>query len=169
MLTLSHSIFGIWSFNHHQLIASPSVQPHHLSPDRSKRPRPTAQLGNLSYLSRISLSNPSPLHQILEKSITTMSFLFSPIRRTSATISPAISRRAFSVSSPSRLARITLVGRLGTDPEVVESAKGSQVIKYVIGTNYGPRENRQTSWFRIASFAQEGSPGRDYLLGLTKG
>jgi single-stranded DNA-binding protein len=62
---------------------------------------------------------------------------------------------------------MTLVGRLGADPEISETAKG-QVIRYVVGTSHGPRDNRQTSWFRVASFAQEG-PVRDLVLGLSKG
>jgi single-stranded DNA-binding protein len=62
---------------------------------------------------------------------------------------------------------MTLVGRLGTDPEVTQTSKGD-VIKYAVGTSYGPKDNRQTSWFRVASFAPEG-PVRDLTLGMTKG
>jgi single-stranded DNA-binding protein len=62
---------------------------------------------------------------------------------------------------------MTLVGRIGTDPEIQETAKGS-LVKYVVATSHGPRDNRQTSWFRIASFAPEG-PQRDYVMGLGKG
>ncbi|RMZ78594.1 hypothetical protein DV738_g3773, partial [Chaetothyriales sp. CBS 135597] len=94
-----------------------------------------------------------------------MSFLLAPSRRIAAA-SPLT--RAFSSTRPSQLARLTLVGRLGTDPELNDSSKGTKVIKYVIGTSYGPKDNRQTSWFRVASFAPEG-PQRDYILGLQKG
>ena len=76
--------------------------------------------------------------------------------------------RTFSSTTPSQLARLTLVGRLGTDPEVSDTKAGS-VIKYAVGTSYGPKDNRQTSWFRVASFAPEGSAQRDYLMGLQKG
>ncbi|EXJ62869.1 hypothetical protein A1O7_03311 [Cladophialophora yegresii CBS 114405] len=96
-----------------------------------------------------------------------MSFLLSPARRTASVI-PAFSARTFSTSRPSQLARMTLVGRLGTDPELAETGKG-QVIKYVVGSSYGPKDNRQTSWFRVASFAPEGSQQRDYVMGLSKG
>ena len=61
-----------------------------------------------------------------------------------------------------------MVGRLGTDPEISDTNNGQQVIKYVVGSDYGPKENRQTSWFRVASFAQEG-PSRNYIMGLPKG
>ena len=62
---------------------------------------------------------------------------------------------------------MTLVGRLGADPELSETGKG-HIVKYVVGTSYGPKENRQTSWFRVASFAPEG-PQRDLVMGLSKG
>lgn len=93
-----------------------------------------------------------------------MSFLSSSLRRSAV---PALSHRAFSTTRPSQLARLTLVGRLGADPELVETGKG-QVVRYVVGTSHGPKDNRQTSWFRVASFAPEGPP-RDYVLGLSKG
>ena len=96
-----------------------------------------------------------------------MSFL---LRRPSPlTTSLRSTTRAFSSTTPSQLARLTLVGRLGNDPEVSNTAKGGSVIKYAVGTSYGPKDNRQTSWFRVASFAPEGSAQRDYLMGLQKG
>jgi hypothetical protein len=97
----------------------------------------------------------------------TMSFLLSPARRTASAV-PGFSARTFSTSRPSQLARMTLVGRLGADPELAETGKG-QLIKYVVGTSHGPKDNRQTSWFRVASFAPEGSAQRDYVMGLSKG
>lgn len=94
-----------------------------------------------------------------------MSFLVSPLKRTPLTIPSYV--RAFSSTRTSQLARMTLVGRLGTDPEISETSKGS-IIRYVVGTSSGPKDNRQTSWFRIASFAPEGAQ-RDYVMGLSKG
>lgn len=64
---------------------------------------------------------------------------------------------------------MTLVGRLGTDPEVQQSANGGSFVKYSVGTSYGPKDNRQTSWFRVAAFPPEGSSQRDYVMGLGKG
>ncbi|KAK4939269.1 ssDNA-binding protein, mitochondrial [Elasticomyces elasticus] len=93
-----------------------------------------------------------------------MSFLVSPARRSAVS---GLTHRAFSTSRPSQLARLTLVGRLGADPELVETGKG-QLVRYVVGTSFGPKDNRQTSWFRVASFAPEG-PARDYVMGLNKG
>lgn len=62
-----------------------------------------------------------------------------------------------------------MVGRLGTDPEASEVGQGKTLIKYVVGTSSGPKDNRQTSWFRVASFQNDQSPQKDYLMGLQKG
>ena len=101
-----------------------------------------------------------------------MSFLFSSFRSTACgrvCAFSAIGTRAFSITRPSQLARLTLVGRLGTDPEITTTSSGNEVIKYVVGTSYGPRENRQTSWFRVASFAEKETPIREKIMGLSKG
>ncbi|KAJ9497117.1 ssDNA-binding protein, mitochondrial [Exophiala xenobiotica] len=95
-----------------------------------------------------------------------MSFLLSPTRRAGFAGS-ALASRTFSTTRPSQLARMTLVGRLGTDPELVDVGK-TQLVRYVVGSSSGPKDNKQTSWFRVASFAPEG-PQRDYILGLSKG
>lgn len=94
-----------------------------------------------------------------------MSFLVSPMRRSA----PTIVKRTFSTTQPSQLARMTLVGRLGTDPEIQQSSNGGSFVKYSVGTSYGPKDNRQTSWFRVAAFPPEGSAQRDYVMGLGKG
>jgi hypothetical protein len=104
-----------------------------------------------------------PLSPIL---LSTMSFLLSPTRRAGFAGS-ALASRTFSTTRPSQLARMTLVGRLGTDPELVDAGK-TQLVRYVVGSSSGPKDNKQTSWFRVASFAPEG-PQRDYILGLSKG
>lgn len=61
-----------------------------------------------------------------------------------------------------------MVGRLGADPELKQSKGGNDYIQYVVGSGYGPKDARQTSWFRVASFAPEG-PARDFTMSLTKG
>jgi Single-strand binding protein family len=98
-----------------------------------------------------------------------MSFVLSPVRRSAATISSTLSKRTFSTTQPSQLARMTLVGRLGSDPEIQQSASGGSFIRYSVGTSYGPKDNKQTSWFRVAAFPPEGSAQRDYVMGLGKG
>ncbi|KAG5985025.1 hypothetical protein E4U55_001961 [Claviceps digitariae] len=84
-----------------------------------------------------------------------------------ATAASAGAARSFSTSSPRSTARMTIVGNLADTPEVQATSTGREIIKYAVASNSGPKDNRQTSWFRVASFAE--GPRRDYLLGLTKG
>jgi single-stranded DNA-binding protein len=92
-----------------------------------------------------------------------MSFLLRPTLRTST---PTLSR-AFSSTRPSQLARMTVIGRLGTAPEEVTVSGARTLVRYVIGTNYGKGEKQKTSWFRVASFV-EGAQ-KDFLMGVPKG
>ncbi|KAM3500798.1 hypothetical protein MY10362_006094 [Beauveria mimosiformis] len=87
------------------------------------------------------------------------------LRRAAAPAASAA--RAFSTSSPRSVARITIVGNLADTPEVVTTNSGREIIKYAVASNSGPRENRQTSWFRVTSFAE--GPRKDYLMTLPKG
>jgi single-stranded DNA-binding protein len=95
-----------------------------------------------------------------------MSFLLTPARRT-AYAAPSFAVRSFSSTRAAALARMTIVGRLGTEPELKESASGKGFIRYVVGTDSGPKDNRTTSWFRVTSFAE--GPQREYIAGLQKG
>jgi hypothetical protein len=76
--------------------------------------------------------------------------------------------RAFSASVRRDIAKITLVGNLAATPEVKATSTGKEVIEYSVASSNGPRDNRHTSWFRVATFAEEG-PRRDYLTSLPKG
>ncbi|KAI4108633.1 MAG: hypothetical protein LQ339_002149 [Xanthoria mediterranea] len=76
--------------------------------------------------------------------------------------------RTFSTTRSRPLAKISIVGRLAAEPELKPTSSGQDVIKYAVGTSSGPRENRQTNWWQVASFTPEG-PARDSLLGLGKG
>jgi hypothetical protein len=81
---------------------------------------------------------------------------------------PRIAARSFS-STPARgVARITIVGNLADTPELHATSTGREIIKYAVASNSGPRENRQTSWFRVTSFENPG-PRRDFLQSLPKG
>ncbi|KAI5249485.1 putative ssDNA binding protein [Aureobasidium subglaciale] len=78
--------------------------------------------------------------------------------------------RAFSTSPAHSLARMQLIGRLADQPELTPTSTGRELVRYALGVKGGPKnENgeRQTSWFRVASFAE--GPGRDLLLSLPKG
>ncbi|GES65919.1 ssDNA binding protein [Aspergillus terreus] len=79
-----------------------------------------------------------------------------------------LSARPFSSSASCSVARMIITGRLAAEPELQATSTGQDVIKYAVGSSYGPRDNRQTSWFRVSSFQPEG-PQRDHLLSLPKG
>ncbi|KEY71882.1 hypothetical protein S7711_06023 [Stachybotrys chartarum IBT 7711] len=91
------------------------------------------------------------------------SFVF----RRSAAASAGVSARAFSTSSPRSVARISIIGNLADTPELQATSSGREVLRYAVASNSGPRSNRQTSWFRVTSFAE--GPQRDYMLGIPKG
>ncbi|CAK7273738.1 ssDNA-binding protein, mitochondrial [Sporothrix epigloea] len=80
----------------------------------------------------------------------------------------AASRAAFSTTPARHVARMTIVGHLGDTPELQATSTGHEVLKYVVASSSGPRDNRQTSWFRVSSFLPEG-PQRDLLTSLPKG
>ena len=90
--------------------------------------------------------------------------MYKPSFRTLAPL-----RRHFSTTPRSQLARLTLVGRLGADAEVTITPSGQQLVKYVVGTSYGPKDNRQTSWFRVACFPAPGTAQGELMTGLEKG
>ncbi|OTA59991.1 nucleic acid-binding protein [Hypoxylon sp. EC38] len=92
-----------------------------------------------------------------------MSFL---ARRATAA-APSLSR-AFSASARRDIAKITLVGNLAATPELKATSTGRDVIEYAVASNSGPKDNRHTSWFRVAAFIEEG-PRRDFLISLPKG
>ncbi len=75
-----------------------------------------------------------------------MSFLTS-LRPTSARIAASLLRPA---QQSRGLARMTIVGRLADTPEKVATASSQTVIRYALATNNGPRDNRQTSWWKVA-------------------
>lgn len=91
--------------------------------------------------------------------------MFSPSRLGLRTAS-----RAFSTTRPSQLARMQLIGRLADQPELTPTSTGREMVRYAVGVSTSSKDeqgNRQTSWFRVASFTD--GPGRDVLLGLPKG
>lgn len=94
-----------------------------------------------------------------------MSFLLSPMRRIPATTST----RAFSTTRASQLARVTVVGRIGTDPEFSETSNGQQMMKYVVGSNVPGSKSNETSWFRIVHFSQPDTKAAQYMKTLSKG
>lgn len=97
-----------------------------------------------------------------------MSFLLSPARRSAISLPSSLSR-TFTTTTRNQIARMTIVGRIGTDPEVSDTQNGQKLVKFVVGSNSGPRDNQLTSWFRVASFVQADSKKGEYLMGIGKG
>ncbi|QPH01547.1 hypothetical protein C2857_005750 [Epichloe festucae Fl1] len=84
-----------------------------------------------------------------------------------ATAASAGAARSFSTSSPRSLARISIIGNLADTPEVQSTSTGREILRYAVASNTGPKDNRQTSWFRVTSFAE--GHRKDFLLSLPKG
>ncbi|KIE02902.1 ssDNA binding protein, partial [Metarhizium majus ARSEF 297] len=84
-----------------------------------------------------------------------------------ATVASAGAARSFSTSSPRSVARISIIGNLADTPEIQPTSSGREILKYAVASNTGPKDNRQTSWFRVTSFAE--GPRKDFLLSLPKG
>lgn len=76
--------------------------------------------------------------------------------------------RSFSATVPRPVAKITIVGNLAATPEVKATSTGRDVIEYAVASNSGTKDNRTTSWFRVATFEPEG-PRRDFLTSIPKG
>ncbi|KAK2800680.1 hypothetical protein FQN50_008064 [Emmonsiellopsis sp. PD_5] len=92
---------------------------------------------------------------------------FTPLFR-AAPASSLLTPRSFSTTPARAFARITIAGNLGAQPELRATSSGRDLVSYTLATSHGPKDDRQTSWWRVTSFAPEG-PGRDLLLGLPKG
>ncbi|KAG5923383.1 hypothetical protein E4U42_004970 [Claviceps africana] len=84
-----------------------------------------------------------------------------------ATAASAGAARSFSTSSPRSIARMSIIGNLADTPEVHTTSSGREILRYAVASNSGPKDNRQTSWFRVTSFVD--GPRRDFMLGLVKG
>jgi single-stranded DNA-binding protein len=61
-----------------------------------------------------------------------------------------------------------IIGRLAAQPELVNTSTGHDMVRYSLASSYGPKDNQQTSWWRVVSF-QPASAQRDYVLSLPKG
>jgi hypothetical protein len=57
-----------------------------------------------------------------------------------------------STPAAANVARMTIIGRLGADVEAYKAASGTEMMRYAVATNYGPADNKQTSWWRVQSF-----------------
>ena len=80
--------------------------------------------------------------------------------------------RSFSSTSRANtagtVAKLTVVGRLSSQPELVTANSGREYIKYSIATTHGGQANQRTSWWNVSGFVEEGN-NRDRILGIPKG
>ncbi|EHK16689.1 uncharacterized protein TRIVIDRAFT_131714 [Trichoderma virens Gv29-8] len=87
-----------------------------------------------------------------------------------ATVASAGAARAFSTSSPRSVARITIIGHLADSPEGMTAGSGEntkEYVRYTVASNSGPKDARQTSWFRVTGFVE--GARRDFIMSLPKG
>ncbi|KAK7060216.1 ssDNA-binding protein, mitochondrial [Paramarasmius palmivorus] len=98
--------------------------------------------------------------------------MFSAIR--AATSSRAAARAFSTTSRASDIAKLTLIGRLGKDPEVRRTKNDMEFVTYTVATNSysapadesGERPPPRTSWHRVLSFSENSNR---YLKSLKKG
>ncbi|KAI4165705.1 MAG: hypothetical protein LQ342_000647 [Letrouitia transgressa] len=67
------------------------------------------------------------------------------------------------------MAKISVIGRLASTPEVLPTSTGNDVVRYALATGHGPKDNRYTSWWKVAAFPADNSVVKDILLSLGKG
>lgn len=84
-----------------------------------------------------------------------------------ATAASAGAARSFSTTSPRSIAKISIIGNLADTPELHQTSSGRELVRYAVASNTGPKENRQTSWFRVTSFTE--GPRKDFMLSIPKG
>ncbi|KIK65604.1 hypothetical protein GYMLUDRAFT_39083 [Collybiopsis luxurians FD-317 M1] len=93
-----------------------------------------------------------------------------------AAIRSAVSVRAFSTSAArADVAKLTLIGRLGRDPELRQTKNDNEYVTYTVATRSfvpgpvdasGERPPPRTSWHRVLSFQEHSNK---YLQTLKKG
>ncbi len=144
-----------------------------LNDSRDLLPPLLARSGNLREAQinsmRVALTSPytySP-KPIISPTTTTSPTTIMSLMRLFARPAPRSFARAFSTTPPSQIAKMTIVGRLAADPEPITTSAAVPLTRYTVATSHGPKDNRQTSFFRVTSFDQ--GPRRDYVMGLTKG
>jgi single-stranded DNA-binding protein len=76
--------------------------------------------------------------------------------------------RAFSSTPRPALARMSIVGRLGTAPEEIVVSGDRTLVRYNVGTSHGRGDNEKTSWFRVANFPTS-EKQKEYLMSIPKG
>lgn len=129
------------------------------------------------YLNLNRLSTHPALETAKQTQTTKMSLrhLTRSLPKPTTTMRPTLTTnltRTFTTTPTRPLARMTVIGRLGTAPEEVpvspdRDGQPRSLVRYVLGTSTGRGEAKKTSWFRVASFVEGGQ--KEVLLGQGKG
>jgi single-strand DNA-binding protein len=59
--------------------------------------------------------------------------------------------------------QVTALGRLGSDPELRYTAKGTAVANFSLATDVGWGENKSTVWFRVNAWDKQATFVNEYL------
>lgn len=60
--------------------------------------------------------------------------------------------RKFSTTTSTKMARMSLIGTIGTDLEKKTTSTGKEFIKYAIAVNPKTKNDQLTSWYNVACF-----------------
>ena len=81
---------------------------------------------------------------------------------------PTVGRTFSTTARANNYAHMSIIGGLGDTPELIATSVGKDIVRYNVAVGSGTKEKPVTSWFRVTSFAEEGS-FRDFLTSLEKG
>ncbi|KAF3923699.1 hypothetical protein ABW20_dc0102739 [Dactylellina cionopaga] len=87
-----------------------------------------------------------------------MSF-FRAVTRRGLPHHPATARLFSTTTSRADLARVQVIGNIGTEPEISQTSAGSPMIKYSVASNLGSADKKTTQWHRVVAF-NEPNPDR---------
>ncbi|AOA63298.1 Single-stranded DNA-binding protein [Komagataella phaffii CBS 7435] len=66
---------------------------------------------------------------------------------------PLIAKRSFHVTAAAKLAKMSIIGTIGTDLVPQETSNGKKFVKYSVAVNNKNKNGEQvTSWFNVAVF-----------------
>lgn len=61
------------------------------------------------------------------------------------------------------LSRITIIGRLGKDPEIKQTKSGSNMCSMSVAVNSGFGNNKTTTWYQVLTFGKNAEGSAKYL------
>ena len=61
------------------------------------------------------------------------------------------------------LSRITIIGRLGKDPEIKQTKSGSNMCSMSVAVDSGFGNNKTTTWYRVSAFGKNAEGSAKYL------